>query len=303
MTPVETLLSAIAIQPADELAWLALADALEESGEPLRAELVRLTRSLRTLARTKPERRATEQRVQQLLAESVLPCIPTITNSIGMRLVLIPPGQFKIGSPVREMGRLDHEPLRRISIRRVFWMSAHLVTQGQYAALMRGNPGVYKNHQGRNTIDWPAENMSWEQARAFCTKLSNRPEEKAALRRYRLPTEEEWEYACRAWTTSAFHCGPRLTSLLANFDNEFAHPTPVGQYPPNPWGLYDMHGNLWEKCVLVPVDNDEQQIHNALRGGAFRDSEDGCRSAFRTHQGYVETSDDDVGFRVVMEQL
>jgi uncharacterized protein (TIGR02996 family) len=301
MTTLETLLSAIAANPADELCWLALADALEESGEPRRAELTRLTRKLLVLKRTARERRPTENRVQELLISGVRPCVPEITNSLGMRLVLIPPGKFRIGSPAREMERLDHEPLRDVVIERPFWLGAFPVTQRQYVSLMKSNPSAHEDTEGADTPDWPADNMTWEQARSFCDKLSRRKREKEARRKYRLPTENEWEYACRAGTTTAFALGPRLTHELANFGNELGRPCPVGSYPPNGWGLYDMHGNVWEKCVLCPVDEDEEEHSEALRGAAFRDSEDGCRSAFRTHEGYVETSDGDVGFRVVME--
>jgi uncharacterized protein (TIGR02996 family) len=301
MTTLETLLSAIAANPSDELAWLALADALEESGEPRRAELTRLTRQLLSLGRTARKRRPTETRVQELLIVGVRPCVPEITNSIGMRLVLIPPGKFRIGSPAREMQRLEHEPLRDVVVERPFWMGVFPVTQGQFVALMKTNPSAHKGVDGEDTSDWPADNMSWAQARSFCNKLSRRPSEKKARRKYRLPTENKWEYACRAGTTTAFAFGPRLTHALANFGNELGCPCPVGRYPPNAWGLYDMHGNVWEKCVVCPVDVDEEDYIEGLRGAAYRDSEDGCRSAFRTHNGYVDTSDNDVGFRVVME--
>src|SRR5262245_60111696 len=204
MSPLQTLLSAIAANPSDELGWLALADALEESGEPLRAELTRLTRQLLSLKRTSRERRPTEKRVQELLLAGARPCVPEISNSVGMRLVLIPPGKFRIGSPVREMERLDHETLRDAVIERPFWMGVFPVTQRQYVALMKTNPSGHKNTEGADTSDWPAENMSWPQARSFCTKLSRLPSEMEAKRKYRLPTEDEWEYACRAGTTTAF---------------------------------------------------------------------------------------------------
>jgi len=314
MTPRETLLSSLADDPSDALAWAALADELEESGEAPCAELLRLTRRLLSLPRRARGRRAAESRVQRLLLDGVRPCWPEVTNSVGMRLALVPPGRCRIGAPPSESGRLDHEAFREVEVPRPLWFGVFPVTQRQFWTVLGENPSHFSgpadtfawegdDQDTHDTSDWPAESMTWGAARRFCRKLGARPEEKKAGRRYRLPTEEEWEYACRAGTTTAFHFGKSLTHALANFGRHVGHPCPVGRHPPNAFGLHDMHGQVWEKCVLVPVDEGEtdEVLAECLRGGSYNDGATGCRSAFRTHEGYVETSDDDVGFRVVME--
>ncbi|MBY0228260.1 MAG: formylglycine-generating enzyme family protein [Gemmataceae bacterium] len=300
MTHVETLLAALADAPGDELAWLALADALEEAGEPLRAELLRCTRTMMSLKRRARGRRAAEDRAQRLLRDGVRPCWPQITNSVGMPFALVPPGAWVVGSPAAEADRLDHEPLKEAVIDRPLWFGVFPVTQRQHEALMGADPSAY---DGPGALDCPADSMTWPQARGFCRKLGRLPEEKKAGRRYRLPDEDEWEAACRAGTSTPWCFGKALTPALACYDEQpDRHPCPVGRYPPNPWGLHDMHGNVWEKCVCVPRPDEDDDLAEALRGGSFRDPTDGCRSAFRTHTGFVRTTDDDVGFRVVMER-
>ncbi len=315
MTPRETLLASLAADPSDALAWAALADALEEAGEAPRAELLRLTRRLLSLKRRARGRRDVERRVQRLILDGVRPCWPDVTNSIGMRFALIPAGASTIGAPPSEDGRLDHEPFRDAVIPRPLWLGVFPVTQRQFLEVMGSNPSrfvgdeaydnTYEDESGKrhDTSECPAEDMTWPAARRFCKTLGALPAEKAARRRYRLPTEDEWEYACRAGTITPFHFGQRLTRELANFGGHLGNPCPVGSYPPNPFGLYDMHGQVWEKCVVCPVDEDEseQGLSQCLRGGSYIDGETGCRSSFRTHEGYVQTSDNDVGMRVVME--
>ena len=189
-----------------------------------------------------------------------------ITNSIGMKLALISVGKFLMGSPKDEKERYSVEEQHEVSITKPFYLGVYVVTQGEYEKVMGNNPS-YCSPQGygkdsvkdMDTGQFPVERVSWDDAVAFCKKLSELPEEKKAGRVYRLPTEAEWEYACRAGTKTAFHYGDSLSSKQANFDGNdpyggadkgpyLARTAKVGSYAPNAFGLYDMHGNVWEWC-------------------------------------------------------
>jgi formylglycine-generating enzyme required for sulfatase activity len=254
-----------------------------------------------------------------------------ITNSIGMKLVLIPAGKFVMGSPANEAEREDGEEQHEVAITRPFFMGAYLVTQGQFEKVMGKNPSFFHPKNG-GSPDHPADQVRWNDAREFCTKLSALPEEKKAGRTYRLPTEAEWEYACRAGTTTAFNVGDTLSSKQANFNGNhpygagekgpfLRHPEKGGSYPPNAWGLYDMHGNLLEWCndwydpgyykhspkedpkgpekgvVSTTFRND---FFVVVRGGCWLDEARACRSArrFRLQQSEVYRW---AGFRVACE--
>jgi formylglycine-generating enzyme required for sulfatase activity len=254
-----------------------------------------------------------------------------ITNSIDMKLVLIPAGKFVMGSPNTEAEREPGEEQHEVAITRPFYMGAYTVTQGQFEKVMGKNPSFFHPKNG-GSLDHPAEQVRWGDAREFCTKLSRLPEEKNAGRTYRLPTEAEWEYACRAGTTTPFNVGTSLSSKQANFNGNFpyggadkgpfAHQTvKVGSYPSNAWGLYDMHGNVFEWCNdwydpdfykksprenpkgpekgVVPTDFGNN-FFVVVRGGCWLDESRACRSArrFRLQQSepYRWT-----GFRVVCE--
>lgn len=220
--------------------------------------------------------------------------IGTIVNSIGMKLVPIPAGEFMMGGRKGEKGyNSEEEQLHRVRINRHFLMGMFQVTQGEYASVVGQNPSVF---HGKNR---PVEHVSWREAAEFCLRLSELQEEKAAGRSYRLPTEAEWEYACRAGTETAFAFGEELTRLQANFfqeENEFGEPMPtyaVGMYPPNAWGLFDMHGNVWEWCQdwysrkyysKSPVDDPSgpsKGKHHVMRGGSASVQAHECRSAIR----------------------
>jgi len=228
-----------------------------------------------------------------------------MTNSIGMKFVMIPPAEFLMGSPPDESGRSpDEGPVHRARISRGFWMGQCEVTQAQYEAVMGKNPSKFK---GQN---WPVERVSWEDATEFCEKLGQKEG-----RRYRLPTEAEWEYACRAGTTTRFSYGDNDSSVgeYAWYDSNSRGKThPVGQKKPNVFGLYDMHGNVSEWCsdwygqdyysisVLADPQGPLSGKCRVLRGGSWESNPSVCRSAARC-AAKLGIRHSGVGFRVVLE--
>ena len=240
-----------------------------------------------------------------------------IKNSIGMTFVRIPPGTFLMGSPDSEPGHREYEsPVHEVRITKAFYLSVTPVTQAQYEAVRHGkNPSRFTRAHGGGP-DHPVDSVTWDQACRFCERLARLPEEEVHRRTYRLPTEAEWEYACRAGTTTAFHCGPQLTAkdaLFAASGGKYALKStgPVAQYPPNDWGLYDMHGNIQEWVqdwfeeyyyFESPRDDPPGPSHGTLRvvrGGCWGMFASDCRSASR--RGHAPDSPSDtIGFRVLL---
>jgi uncharacterized protein (TIGR02996 family) len=312
-----TLLSALHADPADQTCWLALGDWLEESDQTDRAELLRLRLALQDLEtrsggpayRCRADR---ERRLRRLLERGVPPVVPVLVNSIGMELALVPAGTFWMGSPEGEPGRYyDEDPRHKAQITRAFYLGVYPVTQAQYQGVTGTNPSHFRDRgegaplvRAIDTGNFPVECVSWHDAVELCARLSALPAESSAGRVYRLPTEAEWEYACRAGTTTLFHYGDALSSDLANFDGtqpegnvprsrNLKRTCAVGSYPPNVFGLYDMHGNVWEWChdwfdesyySHSPARDPAGPAagsRRALRGGGWFYGAKTCRSAFR----------------------
>jgi len=263
---------------------------------------------------------ATEARRHQKAWADHLGVDVEITNSIGMRLVLIPPGEFMMGSPESEQNRYESEHQHRVRITKGFYLGINEVTQAEFEEVMGRNPSGFTSVAGQDTGRFPVEDVSWDDAVEFCGKLSRLPEERRAGRVYRLPTEAEWEYACRAGTTSVFHFGDTLSSTQANFNGDHPYgaaskgpylrrPAQVGSYQPNAWGLFDMHGNIWEWCSdryadyyrHSPVDDPQGPlgVYRVLRGGSWCGLGRLCRSAYRDGYG-PGYRDDFFGVRVAL---
>ena len=324
MTDLASLLSCLHHTPEDDVLWLAVADRLEEQGETDRAELLRLSRRLRGMAED-GERWAMEGRVRGLVNGGVRPCVPEIVNSIGMRFALIPPGTFWMGSPEDEADRSGDETDRsgdetqhEVTLTRPFWMGVSPVTQSQYEAVTGKNPSYFsKKGAGKaevrkmDTGAFPVETVSWQDAVEFCEKLSALAEEKEGKRLYRLPGEAEWEYSCRGGLASKpFHFGDTLDKTLANFQvSGLQRTSAVGSYPPNAFGLQDMHGNVWEWCqdwygdyptgpAVDPTGPDEG-AYRVFRGGGWGNDSGFCRSACRGGSGPSDRGDG-LGFRAAL---
>jgi len=237
----------------------------------------------------------------------------TITNSIGMKLVLIPKGTFMMGSPIEEEGADNDEEQHQVTIGKDYYLGVTEVTQGQYEKVMGTNPSYFRGNkvQGESS-NHPVEQVSWEDAVEFCKKLSDLPEEKKGGRVYRLPTEAEWEYACRAGSKAAYSFGANSKSLgdYAWFGENSGRQThPVGEKKANAWGLYDMHGNVWELCsdwygeypkgAVSDPSGPNEGSDRVDRGGSWSIEAARCRSACR---GWIVPSIrfNGLGFRVAL---
>jgi formylglycine-generating enzyme required for sulfatase activity len=220
-----------------------------------------------------------------LLGQPPAAKIQSVTNSIGMKLISIPAGKFRMGSTETESERSPDEVLHEVTLTKAFHLGVHEVTQEQYSRVMGKNPSAFRGDR------LPVEMVSQTEAFEFCARLSGLPAEKAAGRRYRLPTEAEWEYACRAETGSPYHFGTELNGSQANCDGGTPYGTekkgpflgktcPVGTYPANAWGLHDMHGNVFEWCSdgFSGASKDPVTDPQGGQGGAVRAARGGCWS-------------------------
>jgi len=238
-----------------------------------------------------------------------------ITNSVGMKLVLIPKGTFMMGSPESEQGRNENENQHEVTISKDYYLGVYEVTQAQYEKVMGKNPSYFQGAKvGNENTDLPVDNVSWDDTVEFCKRLSDLPEEKKAGRLYRLPTEAEWEYACRAGSKTAYSFDDE-EGLLPEYGwfkrNSSDRTHTVGLLEPNAWGLYDMHGNVWEWCIDRYGDNSKGAVSDpdpsgpkegsfrVFRGGGWRFGAAICRSALRSGDD-PSGRGDALGFRVAL---
>jgi formylglycine-generating enzyme required for sulfatase activity/tRNA A-37 threonylcarbamoyl transferase component Bud32 len=214
-----------------------------------------------------------------------------ITNSFGMKFTWIPPGSFLIGSPWEERQRQPNEAQHKVTLTTGFYLGLYPVTQEEWQAVMGNNPSRFSGEQ-----NLPVEQVSWDDCQALIKKLREKDK-----RAYRLPTEAEWEYACRAGTTTPFSFGETISTDQVNYDGNYTYgrgekgiyrekTTPVGSFPANSWGLHDMHGNVWEWCQDCYCDYPQSDLdpqgpdngkRRVLRGGSWLSNPVACRSAFR----------------------
>lgn len=232
-----------------------------------------------------------------------------VEPSTGMRFMLIPAGQFQMGSPPGEPGHESQEVLHDVRITAPFYLGKFEVTQQQWQQVMGDQPSWFS----QCGADCPVERVDWHRAREFLTRLSA-----LAGHDFRLPTEAEWEYACRAGTVSPFSSGASLPATIANYDGRYPYPgsapgvyrgspVPVGSFPANAWGLHDLHGNVWEwtadahcpypgSATADPRGECDSEL-KVIRGGSWAFNADSARCALRyTHR--PADSGFSLGFRV-----
>lgn len=224
------------------------------------------------------------------------PAARTFTNSLGMKFAYIPPGTFMMGSPKDEKSRANDENQHKVTLTKGFYLGICTVTQEEWLALMGKNPSKFQGEKGL-----PVEQVNWHECQEFIKKLTAKDKQP-----YRLPTEAEWEYACRAGTTTPFCFGETISTDQANYNGKYAYgegrkgvfrgkTMPVGSFPPNAWGLYDMHGNVCQWCqdrfsnsynskypdadAIDPLGTVGES--NVLRGGSWIDNPLECRAAYR----------------------
>ena len=280
-----------------------LADALEESGCDNLAMLDHL-------------RSAEPHRVECWALRAILRTTLLLPGGVPITFAYCPPGSFLMGSDHPAAIEFKQErPVHRVTLTRGFYTGIYTVTQAQWRAVMGNNPSEFVGE------DRPVEMVEWEEASEFCRKASE-----FTGRPIRLPTEAEWEYACRAGTTTEFNFGDVISDQLANYhapstwngspEGECLYETTaVGTFPANPWGLYDCHGNIQEWCQnwydpddyqtyteVDPQGSYRYQADRRHRGGCWGDHPVHCRSASRAVSDPQEGSST-VGFRVVFNAV
>jgi formylglycine-generating enzyme required for sulfatase activity len=242
-----------------------------------------------------------------------------LNATVAMDMIWVPSGTFTMGSPTTEAGRQsDREDEHNVSLTKGFYLGKYEVTQAQYIAVTGTNPSEFNATGNGNR---PVEKVNWTEAVAFCNLLTN--QEQAAGRlpagwAYVLPTESQWEYACRAGTTTAYSWGTTIASSNANYNwdgeandgNDFKQTRDVGQYAANPWGFFDMHGNVWEWTAdwyqaaypsgnpVVDPSGPASGSGRVRRGGSWNNAVSFLRSAKRSNYPPSGNRLYDIGFRV-----
>ena len=231
--------------------------------------------------------------------------------NFDMEFIYVKPGTFLMGSPVTEKYRCDDETQHEVTISKPFYLGKYPVTQAQWQTVMGYNPSCLL-HKGERL---PVENVSWEDAVSFCNKVNQKTGQG-----FCLPTEAQWEYACRAGTTTPFYFGSELNGTQANCNGNYPYGTtikgprlgktsPVGSYPANGWGLHDMHGNVLELCLdwygaygnsrVTDPQGAQSGEKRVMRGGSWFNFALYCRSAYRNSYNPI-FHDITVGFRVCL---
>ncbi len=234
-------------------------------------------------------------------------------------MAFIPPGSFRMGSPTNEVDRYGWEgPQTEVTISRGFYMGKREVTQGEYLGVTGTNPSWFQPPNATLDLSRPVEQVTWFDATNYCGLITQRDRASGRISTntvYRLPTEAEWEYACRGWTSTRFSHGddPSYASLATYAwcsDDAGSEVHSVGQKLPNPWGLYDMHGNVWEWCqgwgdyyyaggIALDPPGPVSGSTRAKRGSGWGSSASDCRSANRGNGNPADRSNA-TGFRVVL---
>jgi uncharacterized protein (TIGR02996 family) len=312
MNALQGLLAGIVADPLEETRWLVLADWLGENDDPRRGELLRLHRRLLATCCTPdahPDRAAWQAGVVELLDAGVSPCVPreTLTLPRGIRLTasFVPPGSFLMGGTVEAV----EQPVHEVTIPTGSFMGETPVTQEQWKAVMGTEPSAFRGPER------PVERVTWYEASEFCARVAEAQDGRVTVD---LPAEAEWEYACRAGTTTDFHFGDVPTTDRANYQGtstwnggpvgvDREETTDVNLFPPNAWGLYDVHGNVMQWCrdefdTYRPADRYWTPYEGSggdliMRGGAWTHRPDYCRSAYRCW-GEPGRPSSAVGFRV-----
>jgi uncharacterized protein (TIGR02996 family) len=303
------LLRAIRAEPHDRSGWLIFSDWLEENDRLEEAELVRVREQLTTSVRECPQRNAAERGLRQMLLRRVP--VPAalwtveLAPEVPLTFSLVSPGSFWMGSPYEEMHRYENEgPLHPVTLTHGFYMGIYPITQMQWQKVMGPTPFRFL------APDRPADSISAYDAENFCVRVSER-----LGREVRLPTEAEWEYACRGGTRSMFYTGHATRHInkagwcSRGSTGSARFTKPVGRFLPNPWGLYDMSGNVREWCADDQREYTSEpqtdpwgpysNVHRIVRGGSWYYTAEDARSASR-YPRPMEYRLEYYGFRVAM---
>ena len=221
-------------------------------------------------------------------------------KGVIQRFRWLKPGTFLMGSPLSEPERGDNEFQHEVTLTQGFWLADTVCTQALWQTVMGNNPANFQGDKNN-----PVEKVSWDDAQGFIKKLNSL----APGLHLRLPTEAEWEYACRAGTSTRYSFGNDITKQQVNYDKNVGQTVPVKSLPANPWGLYEMHGNVWEWCQdwygsypAEPVRNPEGSqsgVERVVRGGSWGDGGGGVRSAIR-HRDDPALRFNNIGFRLAL---
>jgi formylglycine-generating enzyme required for sulfatase activity len=237
-----------------------------------------------------------------------------LNSSVSLKMIWVDPGTFRMGSPTTEAGRETHESEHIVTLTQGFYLGKYEVTQAQYEAVIGSNPSDFNATSNGNR---PVETVTWTEAVAFCTQLTT--QEQAAGRlsagwAYVLPTESQWEYACRAGTTTIYSWGDSIAGMNANYNaSGYSQTRDVGQYAANAWGFFDMHGNVWEWTAdwyqaayptgnpVVDPTGPASGSQRVLRSGSWWRDGTFLRSATRNPNN-PSNHNSSIGFRVSLQE-